>query len=448
MTLSPFRPKTPDLSDLDPEALIKEARRLRRRRWLIGSFLAAFMVLLSGLALMLTKHTIGGAKTSLGNSPPISIPKAIPLAPFPTEPTIREPPVVAVDVVGPGKVWLVDGYGMFYSADWGTTWRYSKPPSLGDPIADYTSVSFLNSQDGWLISETGKGIAIDHTSNGGKNWTFAPLQNVARSGRDGDSLSFANPTDGFLAIQPAAPSLLGPSVILGSTDGGSTWSVVDQLAPVSRISFDSQSTGYGLDPQGTHLYETHSGGKNWQVVSLPTVNGESKEWKSLTLPKYFGKTGVLLAQPNSGNALVEITRDGGKVWKALAAPFIAQPMEIPKSGAVICKTCVSLGKEPFSAVGSSTFVYVSDGTLYTTTNSGASWTKTATNPSSVEIGYLGIEGVLGPVQFSTASSGWIVTGSDTLLLTQDAGKHFSKIIPPCHDFAAQSCASMGLKASP
>lgn len=446
MTLSLFRPEVSDWTD--PEALIKEARRLRRRRWLIGSFVGAFLILLSGLALDSTKHGGGNVKTSLGSSPSISIPKTPPVAPLPTEPPVKEPPVVAIDVIGTGKLWLVDGYGMFYSSNWGSTWRYTKPPSLGDPIADYTSVSFLNSQDGWLIADMAKGTAVDHTVNGGRSWTSVALPKIAPFGRDGDSLSFANPNDGFIAIQPATPSLLGPSVILSSADGGSTWSIVDQTAPVSRISFDSSSTGWGLNPKGTHLYKTNDGGKSWQRVSLPMDKGPSTRWESLTLPTFFANAGVLLAQPSSGNALLEITHNSGRTWKALATPFLAQPMEIPKSGAAICNTCVSLGKEPFSAVNASTFVFLRSGKLYRTTNGGTSWTTAKTRPASVSIGYLGIEGVLGPVQFSSPSSGWTITVAHIVLSTRDGGKHFSDVVPPCHSFPMQTCASMGLKASP
>ena len=414
-----------------------------------GRVLLALALLLAGVAIWFTVSLVrSSASPNQATKTRLSIPKKPPLAPFPTAPSVRQPPVVAIDVVGPGKLWLIDGYGMFYSSDWGITWRYSDPPSLGDPIADYTSSSFLNSQDGWLITDMAKGAAVDHTINGGRSWTSVLLPKVAPFGRDADSLSFVNVNDGFVAIQSATPSLLGPSVILSSVDGGSTWSIVDQTAPVGRISFSSPSIGWGLNPQGTHLYETNDGGKSWQEVLLPASKGSSHHWTSLTLPTFFANTGVFLAQPSSGNALVEITHDGGMTWKANAAPFVAQPMEIPKSGAVICSTCVSLGQEPFTAVNASTFVFLEEGKLYRTAGAGESWTSMKTSPS-IAIGYLGNQGVLGPLQFSSAQSGWAVTGVGGLLLTRNGGKTFSNVMPPCFNvFKGQSCVSMGLKASP
>ncbi len=446
MTLSPSRPKTPDT--MDPEALIKEARRLRRRRWLIGSSLTSLLILLSGLALLATRHQVGNTNTNIGNASPISIPKTLALAPFPTEPPVRQPPVVAIDVVGPGKLWIVDGYGMFFSSDWGSTWRYTRPPSPGDPIANYSSVSFINSQDGWLITGVPKGLGVDHTVNGGKSWNSAILPMVAPIGRIGDSLSFANPNDGFVTIEPYSPSGANTSAVLASTNGGSSWSVVNRQAPVGRIKFVSSAIGWGLGPQGTELYVTRDGGVSWQKVSLPLGQGSGAPWESLTLPTFFGQTGVLLAQPTSGKALVEITDNGGKTWKPLTAPFQAQPTVAPGVLGPICQTCVSVGAEPLSVLNSSTIVYWSGGTLNRTTNGGKSWTSTSTSPASAVIGSTGNQGASGPLQFSSLRSGWAITKSDSLLLTRDGGLHFSSVVPPCHSFQEQSCASMGLKASP
>ena len=235
MALSPPKPNTTVVTDL--EALIKEARRLRRRRWFIGSSLAAFLILASGLALMMTRHKGGSSTIATARSAPISIPNT-PVARFPTEPSVRQPPVVAIDVVGPEKLWLVDGYGMFFSSDWGSTWRYTRPPSPGDPIADYGAVSFINSQDGWLIASISKGLGVDHTANGGKSWSSALLPNVAPMGSIGASLSFANPSDGLITIEPYSPSGANTSVVVASTNGGSSWSIVNQKAPPD---FDSPS---------------------------------------------------------------------------------------------------------------------------------------------------------------------------------------------------------------
>lgn len=444
MALSPPRPKTPEV--IDSEAMIKEARRLRRRRWLIGSSLAAFLFLGSGLALMMTGHKGGSAVTTNASPTPISVPNT-PVAPFPTQPPIRQPPVVAIDVVGPGKLWIVDGYGMFYSSDWGNTWRYTSPPSPGDPIANYSSVSFINSADGWLIASISKGLGVDHTVDGGKSWTSALLPKVTSTGRIGDSLSFANPNDGFVTIEPYSSSGANTSAVLASTNGGSSWSVVNQKAPVGKVKFVSSAIGWGLSPNGTELYLTKDGGVSWQKVTLSSGQGSSTSFKTLTLPTFFGQTGVLLAQPELGHALLEITNNDGQTWKPLAAPFQAQPTVTPGVLGPICETCVSVGAEPFSVINSTAIAYWSDGTLYRTTDGGQSWTSVSTSPASAVIGSIGNQGTTAPLQFSSLNSGWAITRSDSLLLTRDGGLHFSSVIPPCHSFQVQSCQSMGLKSS-
>lgn len=395
---------------------------------------------------MMTGHKGGSAVTTTASPTPISVPNT-PVAPFPTQPPIRQPPVVAIDVVGPGKLWIVDGYGMFYSSDWGSTWRYTSPPSPGDPIANYSSVSFINSADGWLIASISKGLGVDHTVDGGKSWTSALLPKVTSTGRIGDSLSFANPNDGFVTIEPYSSSGANTSAVLASTNGGSSWSVVNQKAPVGKVKFVSSSVGWGLSPNGTELYHTKDGGVSWQKVTLSSGQGSSTSFKTLTLPTFFGQTGVLLAQPASGHSLLEITNNDGQIWKPLAAPFQAQPTVTPGLLGPICQTCVSVGKEPFSVINSTTIVYWSNGTLYRTTDGGQSWTSLSTSPASAVIGTVGNQGTAAPLQFSSLNSGWAITRSQSLLLTRDAGLHFSSVVPPCHSFQAQSCASMGLKSS-
>ena len=424
----------------------------KRRPWTTRLAITAFLMLVAAaIAYAVDSAGSTGGILNLGTASPVSVPKTPQLAPFPTQPPPRVPPVVAMDVVGPGELWIVDGYGMFFSSDWGTTWRYTDPPSLGDPIADYTSVSFINSEDGWLIAATPKGAGVDHTVNGGKSWTSALLPSVALAGRISNSLSFANPNDGFIAIGPYSPSGDGSSVILASTNGGSKWSVVDGQAPVSQIRFESSTIGWGLNPQGTGLYMTQDGGTSWQEVSLPSRSGASDGsgalWESLTLPMFFGKTGVLLAQPVSGNALVEITNNDGKTWKSLPTPFQVQPTVTPGKIGPICQTCVSVGAEPFSVLNSTTFVYWGGGTLYRTIDGGESWTSINPSPTFSPIGHVGMEGVLGPLQFSSEKNGWAITRSDSLLLTRDGGVHFARVTSPCHPFPAQSCSSMGLKPS-
>ncbi len=450
MTLSQLKPKIPDTMDpdtMDPDALIKEARRLRRRRWLIGTSLVASLFLASAVTLMMTRHKGGSTITTFGSSSPISIPNT-PLAPFPTEPSVRQPPVVGIDVIGPGKLWLVDGYGMFFSSDWGNTWRYTRPPSPGDPIANYSSVSFINSKDGWLIAGIAKGLGVDHTVNGGLSWTSGLLPKVALLGRVSDSLSFANPNDGFVTIEPYSPVGTNTSAILASTNGGSSWSVVKSQVPVGRIKFVSSNIGWGLNPQGTELYLTKDGGASWKEVLLPAGNESQTVFKSLTLPIFFGQTGVLLAQPKSGNALVETTNNSGKTWTPYTTPFQALPTMAPTVLGPICQTCVAVGSEPFVAINSTTFIYLAAGKLYRTANGGQNWISVRTNTISAVVGSLGDHSVAGPLQFSSPNSGWAITTSDNLLLTRDGGAHFSSVIPPCHSFQEQSCASMGLKSTP
>jgi photosystem II stability/assembly factor-like uncharacterized protein len=342
------------------------------------------------------------------------------------------PPLGSIGPVGPDGLWILDGEGLFVIDPTGSPATELEPPQSGDALADVLSVDFMSADRGWVVASGNVRLAVDRTVDGGASWqsTWLPLSEFPR-GYDAAQVSFATPLDGFLSVERYG----GGSVVLASTDGGTTWTVVDDDAPVVAIRFETAMLGWGLSPDDRTLYRTDDGGVTWRAVHLgaPTSGpgASSGRWESVTLPVFHGSDGVLLAGAGPGNAVVEITGDDGNSWHGRAAPFSAQSS----------RPAGPTG-EPFAVVSANHFIYWGGGELYDTTDSGRSWRAFRPvvdtpigGPSAVTVGPSGSD--TDPLVFSSATTGWAVAtsgrGSEsttTLLVTEDGGRHFWPIAAP------------------
>jgi photosystem II stability/assembly factor-like uncharacterized protein len=341
-------------------------------------------------------------------------------------------------LIGRSGLWVVNGDGLFISPNAGTSWTRTDPPSGGDPLADYIDVDFMTSTQGWVVAAS-ENMLVDRTSDGGRTWESAPLPSAALGhGYRSAYVSFATALDGWVTVQPWEPQG-NTTVVFASTDGGATWSMVDGDAPVSAVAFLTPEIGWGLNPTSTTLYRTTDGGASWQPVDVPAPAGGS-----LTMPKFFGTDGYLLALPKSGKAVVEETSDGGAVWRARETPFVAAALAttsgpLSYSAEPLCLGCV----EPFAVVSPTEWVFWGGGALWLTVDGGRSWRSTRPESStggfapSFETGRVSTA----LLQFSSGADGWVVaTGpgsaqqpvQSVLLRTRDDGRRFAAVRLPLY----------------
>jgi photosystem II stability/assembly factor-like uncharacterized protein len=300
-----------------------------------------------------------------------------------------------------------------------------------------------------VAASTEQAVQVDRTVNGGLTWQVSPLPtSLFPTGWNGARVDFLNSQDGWLSVQPyAPPGTTRTSVILTSTDGGASWTVVSDAAPVSEISFLTPQTGWGISPDGTTLYRTSDGGETWQQVPLPSPNGGSHSGAgtrpTLSMPVFFGDRGVLLAVPLSGNAVIETTSDAGQSWNRQNAPFRPEPVYPQIAATTVepsCSQCSITTHEPFAIVTSSDWVYWDGGRVYTTRDAGRTWRSTQPNvsfygiaTSVTTIGGQPIPASSDPLQFPSTNEGWAVATVESrsvLLKTNDVGHHFAVMSPP------------------
>ena len=354
------------------------------------------------------------------------------------------PPVGAFGLIGSDGIWVLNGDGLFTSNNNGGSWTRTFPPSAGDPLADFMAIDYVDLQHGWVVASRENSVQVDRTVDGGATWQVTSLPtSLFPSGWNGASVTFTNALDGWLTVQPyVAPGTSPVSVLLASTDGGATWSLVNSFAPVAKMDFETSQLGWGINPEGTALFRTTDGGESWDQVDLGTTTlGGTATWRTLTLPDFFGNVGVMLAVPDKGNAVLERTANGGSTWTAKTTPFTALPVSAAfESGTLLCPGCVAPTDEPFTVLTVNSSIYWGGGKLYMTTDGGGAWTSAVPNlafprlrTASVTVGGQRIPASAEPLQFSSSTTGWAVatSGNRSLLLrTKNGGRSFVAISPP------------------
>jgi photosystem II stability/assembly factor-like uncharacterized protein len=346
-------------------------------------------------------------------------------------------PVGQFGVLGPEAAWVLDGNGLFTTADAGARWVKITPP-VSDPLANILCVTFSGPQHAWAIvlhPESAPSIvSLDRTTDGGHSWSAVSLP-AAVSSLSAGSVSFANSADGFAAFseyqQPHA-------LVFATTDGGAHWHQVTAGAPAvgAGIEFTSASDGWGITDSG-RLYGTTDGGLRWTEARLPGLGQWTSEAEpTVSLPVFFGQDGVLLVRgPGgglaAGQAQIDTTDNDGLSWQPHSLPFSANA-ELYQSAAQM--PFAVLGPDAWRYFGSSEFggkTYARVTFLRATTDGGRTWTTILP-----DLGVTGIQSLA----FATESDGWALlracSGSDCegsgelLLFTSDGGRDFVQVRPP------------------
>ena len=413
-------------SNEDPEALFREAkqRRRRRRAWIAGGIVLALLV--TGVALDIARsgpagprgastHRIGSSKTT---SPPRSGDRGASTA-------VDYPPVQVMGLADKYVGWAADATGIYLTTDQGRSWRTITPPNLAHQFVSQRigAMDAVGQRDLWLVLEdvpglvpygqsangSDRGQGIDRSTNGGRTWTFSALPGCLQTCGANLSVSFVDPAHGFATI---GPGLSGPTMLFSTDNGGATWTRVGGLpdlgsilsggpGPGAQIVFSSALDGWAVtgptfgngaqaSSPGGALYRTTDGGVSWS----PAAGLSSKN--QYALPTFFGsQTGVVLSNPegtSNQSTSVFVTDNGGATWTAHRVPAIRGLATYKPKG---------LGFR-FAAIGPATWKIDVGSALYSTTDSGRTWTRSVPTPKSNA-------GTVSSVVFSSSRDGMAIS---------------------------------------
>ncbi len=251
---------------------------------------------------------------------------------------------------------------VFHTTDGGQTWQKTTL-NTGDYQADV--ISFVNTQDGWLLTIRGEGIHV--------------VTNAAT---------------------------IPPPELYRTMNGGKTWvKVLSRTSSQARIlanvaitgmSFGNQTTGLltGMMGNTPQLYRTHDGGLTWQLQILPTIGNATPIPSGVDIPYFFTGTDALLSMTfnHDSDLAIYTTHDGGVTWSS--SPLFHRAFD-PAKGTFGFK------QPPLFINMHNGWVEVFDsqhGVLYATTDGGQHWTKVTPKPGSITMNSL--------PSFATSTIGW------------------------------------------
>jgi photosystem II stability/assembly factor-like uncharacterized protein len=251
------------------------------------------------------------------------------------------------------------------------------------PAVDLYCLEAVDADRAWVGTATGQ---IYATANGGASWAQQPYGGIQSGFIDG--IRFFDTQLGYALGDP--PTGSSRFVVLGTTDGGSTWNhIPNEPAGVTGEAGWNNSFWWS-DPRhgwfGTnvsHIWRTADGGATWQNASSGGASSYALAFRD-----------SLVGVAGHDNGFVVRSADGGLSWSGISFPSTA--------------TVTALAFAPQQPMA-----WASTATeLLRSSDNGVSWTTQIMSPISGGITHLA---------FADSSSGWAVTNNGEVL-------HYSPLV--------------------
>lgn len=218
---------------------------------------------------------------------------------------------------------------VLHTSDGGATWAEQTNGIAGLPY-DLAGVTFVGADDGWAVGwrdwgDLGGGVVV-HTTDGGATWAQQSLPAVDPNLLSGISLNdvaFApDGLHGWAVGEIMGDAGTNSSVIVGTTDGGTTWvQQLDYFPPndgnTSGASLNSiacidarHAVAVGFGNGFTEIFRTANGGTTWTRVAEPAAWG-----LELSDVVFADAThGWAVGSTYTGTMSIIATTDGGAMW--------------------------------------------------------------------------------------------------------------------------------------
>lgn len=320
--------------------------------------------------------------------------------------------------------WGFDHHHLLVTTDGGHRWTNATPPLVSFSTigqANYIpniAWDLVSADDAWLVSTApSHTYLVSHTTDGGRHWTQKRWRFSYDNNATPESITFANPSDGWIALTPGAAGPQFPMKVWKTTNGGKSWQTVYTTdAEGGQIQFQNAHVGwlvfnlFAAQYTEFQLKRTTNGGRSWTPVSVPPLEGFA-DIQGINGPDlvFHGSNALFpgstdLYSARHGYVAVLRTTNGGLDW-SLSPKLAATPQTF--SGA---------------ATEGDTAWAVAAGRLYSTTG-GASWTLRSAAPFLVHAN---------GIDLLTPTVGWIWSRGSAgteLWYTASAGRHWDHVTP-------------------
>lgn len=179
-------------------------------------------------------------------------------------------------------------------------------------VPTLNSIHFVSPDVGWAVgADSGQVAVVLKTTDGGNTWTPSRTNNKQIP----TAVFFLDSETGWMGGATPPPGeeegIGGPSAILGTTDGGATWtSQYNVPISVSDIFFIDKMTGWVSGSKGT-IYATTDGGVSWNTQRTEIEAGDAPIDPSSEGAKQFLIRGVQFLDKDHGFAAATATEEEG-----------------------------------------------------------------------------------------------------------------------------------------
>jgi photosystem II stability/assembly factor-like uncharacterized protein len=301
------------------------------------------------------------------------------------------------------------------------------PPKIEAPLVDspsLVSIQFLNSLEGWGVTET----QIVRTNDGGFSWHNVTPPNVTETGYNVDT--FVLDTEHIWLQVPDFANYPNSGILYHTSDGGLTWTSSSSPISRGRLEFLDVNNGWALANLGigagsnaVAVYQTTDGGREWHQTFINDPNN-ANAGNSLPLgglkfgiaPLDMVSAWVYGIVYSPGTVYLYRTENAGHLWEEVS---ISLPQGAENAELTIEQVKFVSPNDAFLVMRlTSETINLA---LYTSNDSGNSWTLTPTLIPDA-----------GPANFLSADEAVIYNGNQ-FFVTRD-GAHTWSIIPPDVNF--------------
>ncbi len=346
--------------------LLEDARRPQPHRFLwptvrLAVTLAGAAVLLAVMVLPRLGGGIVGPGSGSGSpGPTFNLPSAL------------NAQVDEAGLMRTGGIWAVQGSYFLTSTDNGATWRAGSFPSPTETVP-LGEIFVLDQDHAWVIesnwvngslatpSVPGGLFVLDRTANGGRTWQSTTVSGDSRCDRT--TMSFVDTNHGF--IMCSTPSTAGPNgpnnqtithaikgsaAVLGTVDGGASWSVAGNAIGLGSQFTASDANTLWSAPDytsstysGTAMAVSRDAGRTWSTVDLPDLASVPAEANVGVAagPVFWDAAdgaiavGVFLNGSETPPAIwFYRTSDAGRSWTVVKKPTDFPMLDFPPSALV------------------------------------------------------------------------------------------------------------------
>ena len=322
--------------------------------------------------------------------------------------------------------WAVGGRSMpavLRSVDGGRTWEdlSSGFHNDGGSSPYFFDAHFIDENTGWACGYIGYFAAVVRTNNGGQSWEYSymPEQNPYML----HGVSFIDSLTGW--------TVGDYGYIFNTVDGGKTWNQqIGANTCLNSVCFIDRNLGWVASAGGGVLH-TEDGGKTWS-----TQNSGTSDWIA-EICMHNADTGLFVAGPSTARQ-VFLTSNGGQTWSqsVLTAPNLRCCLVLSGGRLFAAGESIHFSTD-FSTTWDTWQNRVTDlmirdvschsadniwiagvrGAIFKTSNRGASWERVDFPTSST----------LNNVDFPSPTTGWVISGNDTLYRTTDGGDSWATV---------------------